>query len=130
MVSIGCGFKDAILKPGFHLVRQFADEFADVGVELAAKVRILHRFSENRLKLGQGIHSVQSRCGGGLEGADHETFNPCCFIAMMTNATSSSMAESMRLENAARVAVRIRSAAASSWPARPLRGLSRWISPV
>jgi hypothetical protein len=80
MVSIGRGFQDAVLKPGFHLVRQFADELADVGFELAAKARIVHRFSEYRLKLGQGINSVQSRCGGGREGADLETFNPCGFM--------------------------------------------------
>jgi hypothetical protein len=81
MVSIGRGFQDAVLKRGFHLVRQFADEFADIGVELAAKARIVHRLSDNRLKLGQDIHSAQSRCGGGREGADNETFNPCRFMS-------------------------------------------------
>ena len=76
MVSISRGFQDAILKPGFHFVRQFADELTDVDVELASKAWIVHRFSKNHLKLCQGIHSVQSRCGSGREGTDHETFNP------------------------------------------------------
>src|SRR2546428_12727058 len=80
MVTVGRSFQDAVLKPRLQLVRQFADELADVGVELAAKARIVRRFSGDRLKLGQGIRCLQSRCGCHREGADYETLDPCSFV--------------------------------------------------